>query len=123
MADRFGFRKLIRGGFIFLLPLLGSFVFTTNVAAAALLLILIGISLYAPMSALIVLGQKFLPNHIGLSSGVTIGLSISVGGIAAPLLGKVADLHGLLSVMYILAALAVLPGILAFVLPKPDDET
>ena len=122
MADRFGFHKLILGGFFCLLPLLGIFAFTTHVAMATLVLILIGFALYAPMSPMIVTGQKFLPNHIGLSSGVTIGLSVSVGGIAAPLLGRVADTHGLSPVMYILAAVAVLPAILAFALPKPHDE-
>jgi FSR family fosmidomycin resistance protein-like MFS transporter len=96
------------------------FSFTTNVTAATFLLIVIGFALYAPMSSMIVMGQKFLPNHIGLSSGVTIGLAVSVGGIAAPLLGRVADLHGLEPVMYIFAALAVLPAFLAFVLPRDE---
>lgn len=122
MADRFGFHKLILGGFLCLLPLLGIFACTTNVATATWVLILIGFTLYVPMSPMIVTGQKFLPNHIGLSSGVTIGLSVSVGGIAAPLLGRVADIYGLSPVMYILAAVAVLPAGLAFALPKPQDE-
>jgi FSR family fosmidomycin resistance protein-like MFS transporter len=87
------------------------------------LLILIGFALYAPLSPMTVMGQKFLPNHIGLSAGVTIGLSVSIGGIAAPLLGRVADLYGLSPVMHILAALSALPALLAWALPKPDDET
>ena len=53
---------------------------------------------------------------------MTIGLSITIGGIAAPLLGRVADLYGLSPVMYILAAAAVLPVLLAFALPKLHDE-
>jgi FSR family fosmidomycin resistance protein-like MFS transporter len=121
MADRFGFQKLIRGGFFFLLPLLGIFAFTTDVTVATLLLVPIGCVLYAPLSPMIVMGQKFLPNHVGLSSGVTLGLSVSVGGMAAPLLGRMADLHGLLPVMYILAAAAVLPACLAFALPRTYD--
>ena len=122
MADRFGFHKMIRGGFVFLLPLLGIFACTTNVTAATLLLVLIGLALYAPLSPMIVMGQKYLPNHIGLSSGVTLGLSVSVGGMAAPLLGRLADLHGLPPVLYTLAACAVLPAFLAFALPKPHNE-
>jgi FSR family fosmidomycin resistance protein-like MFS transporter len=121
MADRFGFHKLIRGGFFFLLPLLGIFAFTTDVTVATLLLVPIGCVLYAPLSPMIVMGQKFLPNHVGLSSGVTLGLSISIGGMAAPFLGRIADLHGLLPVMHILAAVAVLPACLAFALPRTYD--
>ena len=122
MADRFGFQRLIKSGFFLLLPLLGIFVFTTNVTAATLLLIPIGFALYAPLSPMVVMGHKFLPNHIGLSSGVTIGLSVSIGGLAAPFLGRIADLYGLLPVMYILAAVAILPALFALVLPKPNDE-
>jgi FSR family fosmidomycin resistance protein-like MFS transporter len=122
MADRFGFRKVIRGGFFLLLPLMGVFAFTVNVTVATLLLIPIGFALYVPLTPMTVTGQKFLPNHIGLSSGVTIGLTVTIGGIAAPILGRVADLHGLSPVMYILAAVAALPAILALALPKPHDE-
>ena len=122
MADRFGFRKVIRGGFFLLLPLMGLFAFTADAASATLLLIPIGFALYLPLTPMTVTGQKFLPNHIGLSSGVTIGLTVTIGGIAAPLLGRVADLHGLSSVMCILAAVAALPLLLSLALPKPPDE-
>ncbi|MDR2124772.1 MAG: MFS transporter [Desulfovibrio sp.] len=117
-ADRFGFHKIIRGGFFFLPPLLCLFIFTDNVLWATLLLIPIGLALYVPFSPLVVMGQKYLPNRIGLASGVTLGLAVSVGGIAAPLLGTIADAHGLHMVMYIVAGVALLPAILSFALPK-----
>jgi FSR family fosmidomycin resistance protein-like MFS transporter len=118
MADRFGFHKVVRGGFFFLLPLLCLFIFADNVMWATLLLIPIGVALYVPFSPMVVMGQKYLPNRIGMASGVTLGLAVSVGGIAAPVLGKVADAHGLHQVMYTVAAVALLPAILSFALPK-----
>ncbi|MDR1686692.1 MAG: MFS transporter [Desulfovibrio sp.] len=118
MADRFGFHRIIRIGFLFLLPLLCLFIFADNVVWATLLLIPIGLALYVPFSPAVVMGQKYLPNRIGLASGVTLGLAVSVGGIAAPILGSVADVHGLQPVMYIVAGVAVLPAILSFTLPK-----
>ncbi|MDR2744848.1 MAG: MFS transporter [Desulfovibrio sp.] len=118
MADRFGFQKTIRVGFFLLLPLLCLFIFADNVVWATLLLIPIGLALYVPFSPMVVMGQKYLPNRIGLASGVTLGLAVSVGGIAAPVLGKVADAHGLHPVMYTVAATALLPAILSFALPK-----
>jgi FSR family fosmidomycin resistance protein-like MFS transporter len=118
MADRFGFQKMIRGGFFFLLPLLCLFIFADNVVWATLLLIPIGLALHVPFSPMVVMGQKYLSNRIGLASGVTLGLAVSVGGIAAPVLGKIADIHGLHPVMYAVAAVAVLPAILSFALPK-----
>jgi hypothetical protein len=74
--------KVIRGGFFFLLPLLCFFIFADTVVWATLLLIPIGIALYVPFSPMVVMGQKYLPNRIGLASGVTLGLAVSVGGIA-----------------------------------------
>jgi FSR family fosmidomycin resistance protein-like MFS transporter len=67
---------------------------------------------------MVVMGQRYLPNRIGLASGVTLGLAVSVGGIAAPGLGKIADAHGLHPVMYIVAAGALLPAVLSLALPE-----
>jgi FSR family fosmidomycin resistance protein-like MFS transporter len=120
LADRFGFRKVIRGGFFCLLPLLLLFVFTNHVIANTLLLIPIGLALYAPFSSMVVVGQKYLPNHMGLASGVTFGLAVSVGGIAAPVMGVIADTRGLPWVMYVVAAVAAIPAVFSLLLPKLD---
>jgi FSR family fosmidomycin resistance protein-like MFS transporter len=57
-------------------------------------------------SPTIVMGQTYLPNHVGLASGITLGVAFSIGGMAAPLLGTVADHHG---IWYALASLAFIP--------------
>lgn len=121
IADRVGFKRVITAGFILLLPLLAAFVMVGDAFLATLLLIPIGFTIFMPSSPMIVLGQKYLPNRIGLASGVTLGLAVSVGGIAAPLLGKVADVYGLHSVMVIVTVLAILPALLSFTLPKPIE--
>ena len=46
-------------------------------------------------SVTVVMGQEYLPNRIGVASGVTLGLAIGLGGLGAPLLGLLADAHGL----------------------------
>ena len=43
-----------------------------------------------PTSVLVVLGQEYLPHRVGMASGVTLGLAVSVGGMCAPLLGRLA---------------------------------
>ncbi|MDQ2680919.1 MAG: MFS transporter, partial [Candidatus Eremiobacteraeota bacterium] len=75
-----------------------------------------GISLSA--SVLVVLGQEYLPNRIGVASGVTLGLAVSVGGIAAPLFGLLGDHYGLVAVFYAIASIAVLSFISALFLPS-----
>jgi MFS transporter, FSR family, fosmidomycin resistance protein len=56
---------------------------------------MLGIVLFAPFAVQVTLGQDFLPNRIGIASGVTLGLATSAGGVAAPLFGLLADTYGL----------------------------
>ncbi|NPV92689.1 MAG: MFS transporter [Firmicutes bacterium] len=122
IADRFGYIKVIRVGFALLLPLLLFFTKIDNVALATLLLIPIGLSLFAPFSPMIVLGQKYLPNRIGLASGVTLGLAVSVGGITTPILGWFADHYGLLQAMNLITYVPVLAIIMALTLTIPGGK-
>jgi FSR family fosmidomycin resistance protein-like MFS transporter len=119
LADRFGYNKIIQMGFIALLPLLLLFMFTKNITVATFLLIPMGFALFASTSPMVVLGQKYLPNRMGLASGVTLGLAVSVGGIATPLLGWFADHYGLQLAFNALAILPLLALIIAFTLPDP----
>jgi FSR family fosmidomycin resistance protein-like MFS transporter len=64
------------------------------------------------------MGQEYLPGRIGLAAGITMGLSIGLGGVGAPLLGLLADRAGLPVMMLVMAALPVLGLILAFTLPR-----
>ncbi len=120
LADRFGQKKVILSGFLGLTLLFPAFVWVDTTPLAMLCLILISLSTFCTQSPTIVLGQKYLPNHIGLSAGVTIGIAISIGGAATPVIGKIADLHG---IHFALACLAVLPVILAgLALTLPDPH-
>ena len=65
-----------------------------------------------------VLGQELLPNHIGVASGVTIGLSVSVGGATAPLLGWLADHYGIPAALFSLTVLPLLIAALLWTLPR-----
>src|SRR5699024_7840115 len=74
---------------------------------------LASIVLYVPFSLHVTLGQDYLPNHMGTASGVTLGLAVSVGGLASPIIGNLADHIGL---EYALLPLIGLPLIGFFVL-------
>jgi len=119
LADRFGYIRIIRIGFAALIPLLLFFTEINDVAVATLLLIPIGLSLFAPYSPMVVLGQKYLPNRIGLASGVTLGLAVSVGGITTPMLGWFADNYGLSAAMHLIAYVPVLAALMSFTLSIP----
>ena len=80
LADRIGKKKVILLGLLSLTILLPIFVLVTNVSLATFLLAPMGFMLFATYSPTIVLGQSYLPNRIGLSSGVTLGLAVAIGG-------------------------------------------
>ncbi len=77
---------------------------------------------FAP-SPFIVLGQQYLPGRVGMASGITLGLAVSFGGAAAPLLGLAADYHGIGIIPSLLAVLALVAAALAFLLPRPGAVT
>ncbi len=118
LADRYGRRTMALTMLVALTPLLAIFVMLNNVLLATLLLVPLGFTLIGPTSVLAVMGQDYLPNHIGMASGVTLGLAMSVGGLAAPILGVVGDNYGLHTV---LLALAFMPlPVIALVLTLPS---
>ncbi|MEW6672791.1 MAG: MFS transporter [Thermodesulfobacteriota bacterium] len=119
MADRIGQRKVILFGFFGLTAFFPILVWAETAWVALLLLVLIGLTLFGTYSPTIVLGQKYLPNRVGLSSGVTIGIAIAIGGGAAPIIGKIADIYG---IRYALASIAVMPVLTtAMALTLPDS--
>jgi FSR family fosmidomycin resistance protein-like MFS transporter len=117
-ADRIGFTRVIRGGFTLLAPLLFLLPVLESVRPATLLLIPIAFAVSCPQGASIALGQKFLPNHIGTSSGIMLGLAVSVGGMAAPGIGWIGDHYGLPAAMYTIAAFSLLTLLLACLVPN-----
>ena len=72
-ADRFGHVRIATGGFVALLPLIPAFLAVTSEPAALAGIVLIGFALSTTYSPLIILGQRYLPNRIGFSAGVTLG--------------------------------------------------
>ena len=106
LADRIGQKKVVLLGLFGLMLFLPLFVMVKNVQVATLLLIPIGLTLFGTYSPAIVLGQTYLPNRVGLSSGITLGVAVAIGGGAAPIIGRIADLYG---IGFSLASIAFLP--------------
>lgn len=93
LADRVGRRPILLGSFVLQVPLLAAFLAAGPTAAIPLLAV-IGLISIATFSISVVLGQEYLPNHLGVASGVTLGLAIGVGGLVASALGLLADARG-----------------------------
>ena len=118
LSDRYGARQVGLWTSLAMVPLLAGFVLIRQPVLAVLVLVAIGTLLAAPSSGLMVLGQELLPNHIGVASGVTIGLSVSIGGATAPLLGWLADHYGIPAALVSLTVMPVLMMLLLWTLPR-----
>jgi FSR family fosmidomycin resistance protein-like MFS transporter len=69
---------------------------------------------------IVVMGQEYLPQRIGIAAGVTLGLSVTIGGLAAPMFGAIGDHFGLVPIFATAGAFAALALIGSFFMPKPS---
>jgi len=79
---------------------------------------LLGLALHVPVALHTTLGQQYLPRHLGTAAGVTLGLAVSAGGLAAPVLGAGAERLGTTSLLAIVAALPLLAATTAAALAQ-----
>ncbi|MEU9554290.1 MFS transporter [Streptomyces fumanus] len=80
---------------------------------------LTSVGLYVPFSLQVTLGQDYLPSRVGTAGGITLGLTMSVGGLLTPAVGALADRTSLQTALTPLILLPVLAGLLFRTLPEP----
>jgi FSR family fosmidomycin resistance protein-like MFS transporter len=117
LADRFGRRAVLIGSMCVTPPLVVGFLLS-GPGLAIVFAALAGMVTIATFAVTIVMGQEYLPGRIGVASGVTIGLSIGLGGVGAPLLGLIADADGLKAVFETVAVLPLAALALTLTLPR-----
>ena len=84
---------------------------------------LAGITLLGSWPLLTVRGQELMPANIGMASGLMLGLSISLGGIAVAPLGALADHVGVTPVLIALAFFPPIAALLVLRLPERGDPS
>ncbi|MGW1177822.1 MFS transporter [Kitasatospora sp. NPDC002543] len=107
LGDRHGRMTPIRTGYLLAVPALAAVAFAPSTAVALTGAVAFGLAMFLPFAPQVTLAQDYLPTRPGTASGLTLGLAMSVGGLAAPALGGLADAHGLRTV------LAAVLGVLA----------
>jgi FSR family fosmidomycin resistance protein-like MFS transporter len=117
LADRIGRRPVLIGSMAASGPLTFVFVAVGGVVGAVSLG-LVGACVIGTFGVTMVMSQEYLPQRIGLASGLSIGMSIGLGGIAAVALGALADTIDLRTSMYVCAAVPLTGVALAAFLPS-----
>jgi MFS transporter, FSR family, fosmidomycin resistance protein len=118
VADRIGLRRTLLVTQAALLPLIVVFVAVGGVAGT-LALMLVGLCVVGTFGVTMVLSQLYLPRHVGVASGLSIGLAMGLGGVAAVVLGALADAIDLETALYVGAAAPALGAVLCLLLPRP----
>ena len=116
-ADRFGRRAVLAATMLVLAPLIYAFTLS-GPYVGMVFLALIGAVTIGTFGVTVVMGQEYLPGRIGVAAGITMGLSIGLGGVGAPLFGAIADAYGLPVMILTLAALPPIGLVLALTLPR-----
>jgi FSR family fosmidomycin resistance protein-like MFS transporter len=117
LADRFGRRPVLLVSTAVTAPLILVFVVVGGLPGA-IALAGVGVSVIGTFGVTMVMSQEYLPRRIGMASGLSIGLSIGLGGVGAVALGAVADSIDLRAAMYVAAASAGVAVALAALLPS-----
>ena len=123
MADRVDRRRVVTISLaltaLFALALAAAGTYVPQLPLTALLSIALGIALGLSAGVIVVMGQEYLPQRIGVASGVTLGLAVTIGGLAAPFFGWIGDRYGLIAVFTAVAFFALLSLAGSFFMPKP----
>lgn len=121
LADRFGRLRIVRTGYLLAAISTIAIVLAPSPVVVIVATAVLGASLFLPFAAQITLSHSYLPNRIGMASGVTLGLTLSLGGLVSPLLGSVADQTSVQSVFVIVAVLLAAGFALSFVLKERSN--
>jgi FSR family fosmidomycin resistance protein-like MFS transporter len=116
VGDRFGAK------FVIWLSILGVLPFTlilpyANLEWTVILSFVIGLLMASAFPAIVVMAQELVPGRVGMVAGIFFGFAFGMGGVAAAVLGVVADHKG---IEYVYGVCAFLPllGLLTVFLPS-----
>lgn len=118
VGDRIGPLKVIWFSILGILP------FTlalphVGLVATGVLTVIIGLILASAFPAIVVFAQELVPGRTGLIAGIFFGFAFGMGGIAAAVLGVVADAKGI-EFVYKICSFLPLMGLLTVFLPRVE---
>jgi FSR family fosmidomycin resistance protein-like MFS transporter len=124
LGDRFGRDRLIVASFVAAAPFCLLLALQSTVGPVFLVAAAVsGVLLNGSFVLLAVRGQESLPGSIGMVSGMMLGLSIGLGGLAVAPMALVAERVGLPSVFLVAGALSIVGALLMPLVPPPPART
>ncbi len=118
-GDRYGQKAMIWFSIVGVLPFTLALPYA-NFEWTMILTVVIGLILSSAFSNIVVFAQELVPGRVGMIAGIFFGFAFGVGGIAAAVLGVVADMKGIDFVFQICSYLPLL-GLLTVFLPNMKE--
>lgn len=121
LAQRWSRIAILRVSYACVVPILAGVLFAPG-WSVYIFVALASMCLYIPFSLHLTLAQDYLPQHIGTASGVTLGLTVSFGGLVSPAIGALADRTSLLIALTPLMLFGALGLLFLMPLVSPAPE-
>lgn len=118
LADRFGYKKTVLISLGLASLFLYLFLFS-NGLFSLIFFALAGLLLISSNSVTMAMGQSFMPQNVGMASGLVLGLAMGVGGITITFLGWVADHFGLVYTLHLIFLCPLLAFLSFLPIPYP----
>lgn len=125
IADRYGYRRFVLASLCLSSIFLYLFFFTTG-SWSLIFFAVAGLILISSHAVTMAMGQSFMPQNVGMASGLILGLAMGIGGIATTFLGWVADHWGIpftLQITFILPLFAFLAFLFIPYPPKHQERS
>ncbi|MTH63282.1 MFS transporter [Paracoccus shanxieyensis] len=116
LGDKVGPLKVIWFSILGILPFTLALPYA-GLATTGVLVVVIGLILASAFPAIVVFAQELVPGRTGLIAGIFFGFAFGMGGIAAAVLGVVADAKGI-EFVYQICSYLPLMGLLTIFLPR-----
>jgi FSR family fosmidomycin resistance protein-like MFS transporter len=120
MADRTGFKKIFFLSFLLMPPSLllylflpGPWIYLTSFLA--------GFTVLASLPLGVVMAQKLAPKSRAMVSSLMMGFAYGLGGIFTPIVGKLADIYGLETILFYSAFIPLLSLVFIVKFPNVDQ--
>lgn len=118
VSRRVGVRRLTVACFVVGTAALVGFALSGSLALSIAMIVVLAVAINVFNPAAIALGQGYVPQHLGMASGLSFGVAVAVGGVVSPLLGLVGDSVGLQPVMLVVAGIAAVGLALSVVVAR-----
>lgn len=122
IADRVGHKRFLLLSLLLSTPLLQLFFYVKG-PWLFLVLAVSGAVLISSFGTTTVMGQTLLPHHVGMASGVMVGLTVSTGGLGLILLGAIADRWGPLAALRVTTFLPLLAFGIGLLVRYPEGRS